>query len=143
MVGAWGIGDAVVGEFGEVVLEKSAFLEASDRGRQCGADEVDDVVGEASADLELPVEEPARAVREEVRVCDVRVAVQQRLVILLPDSIEEVRDRGFAYARLDYLRPALEDLERYLGDRPDAEDATVVESQLHELRQRTQHNDRD
>jgi regulator of sirC expression with transglutaminase-like and TPR domain len=54
-----------------------------------------------------------------------------------------VRDRGFAYARLDYLRPALEDLERYLGDRPDAEDATVVESQLHELRQRTQHNDRD
>ncbi|HEY3596852.1 MAG TPA: SirB1 family protein [Paraburkholderia sp.] len=71
------------------------------------------------------------------------LAVQQRLVILLPGSIEEVRDRGFAYARLDYLRPALEDLERYLGDRPDAEDATVVESQLYELRQRTQHNDRD
>ena len=38
------------------------------------------------------------------------LAVQQRLVILLPESIEEVRDRGFAYARLDYLRPALEDL---------------------------------
>jgi regulator of sirC expression with transglutaminase-like and TPR domain len=71
------------------------------------------------------------------------LAVQERLVILLPDSIEEVRDRGFAYARLDYLRPALEDLERYLGDRPDADDATVVESQLHELRQRTQHDDRD
>jgi regulator of sirC expression with transglutaminase-like and TPR domain len=71
------------------------------------------------------------------------LAVQQRLVILLPDSIEEVRDRGFAYARLDYLRPALEDLERYLGDRPDADDATVVESQLHELRQRTQHDDHD
>jgi regulator of sirC expression with transglutaminase-like and TPR domain len=65
------------------------------------------------------------------------LAVQQRLVILLPESIEEVRDRGFAYARLDYLRPALEDLERYLGDCPDAEDATVVESQLQELRQRT------
>ena len=73
------------------------------------------------------------------------LAVQQRLVILLPGSIEEVRDRGFAYARLDYLRPALEDLEHYLEDRPDAEDATVVEAQLHELRQRTQqqHNDRD
>jgi regulator of sirC expression with transglutaminase-like and TPR domain len=65
------------------------------------------------------------------------LAVQQRLVILLPDSIEEVRDRGFAYARLDYLRPALEDLERYLDDRPDADDATAVESQLNELRQRT------
>ncbi|MEJ8799576.1 SirB1 family protein [Trinickia caryophylli] len=69
------------------------------------------------------------------------LGVQQRLVILLPDNIEEVRDRGFAYARLDYLRPALEDLERYLDDRPDAEDATTVESQLHELRQRTNHGD--
>jgi regulator of sirC expression with transglutaminase-like and TPR domain len=68
------------------------------------------------------------------------LAVQQRLVIVLPGSIEEVRDRGFAYARLDYLRPAVEDLERYLEDRPDAEDATVVETELHELRQRTQQN---
>ncbi|WP_244847157.1 MULTISPECIES: SirB1 family protein [unclassified Caballeronia] len=68
------------------------------------------------------------------------LAVQQRLVIALPDSIEEVRDRGFAYARLDYLRPALEDLERYLEDRPDAVDATVVESELHDLRLRTQEN---
>ena len=67
------------------------------------------------------------------------LAVQQRLVVLLPGSIEEVRDRGFAYARLDYLRPALEDLERYLDDRPDAEDAVTVESQLNELRQRTDH----
>jgi regulator of sirC expression with transglutaminase-like and TPR domain len=69
------------------------------------------------------------------------LAVQQRLVILLPENIEEVRDRGFAYARLDYLRPALEDLERYLDDRPDAEDAMAVESQLQELRQRTDHGE--
>jgi regulator of sirC expression with transglutaminase-like and TPR domain len=69
------------------------------------------------------------------------LAVQRRLVILLPGHIEEVRDRGFAYARLDYVRPALEDLERYLGDRPDADDATTVESQLHELRQRTDHGE--
>lgn len=69
------------------------------------------------------------------------LGIQQRLVILLPESIEEVRDRGFAYARLDYLRPALEDLEHYLDERPDAEDAMVVESQLQELRQRTLDND--
>jgi len=62
-------------------------------------------------------------------------------VIALPNSIEEVRDRGFAYARLDYLRPALEDLQRYIEIRPDAEDATVVETELHELRQRTQQGD--
>ncbi len=67
------------------------------------------------------------------------LAIQQRLVVLLPENIEEVRDRGFAYARLDYLRPALEDLERYLDIRPEAEDATIVETQLNELRQRTDH----
>jgi regulator of sirC expression with transglutaminase-like and TPR domain len=69
------------------------------------------------------------------------LGIQQRLVILLPYSIEEVRDRGFAYARLDYLRPALEDLEHYLDERPDADDAMVVESQLQELRQRTLDNE--
>ncbi|WP_153101741.1 SirB1 family protein [Paraburkholderia hayleyella] len=71
------------------------------------------------------------------------LAVQQRLVILLSDNIEEVRDRGFAYARLNYLRLALEDLEHYLGDRPDADDAAAVETQLHELRQRAQQNNHD
>ncbi|AOL05597.1 MULTISPECIES: SirB1 family protein [Burkholderia] len=71
------------------------------------------------------------------------LAVQQRLVILLPGHLDEVRDRGFAYARLDYLRPALEDLEQYLGERPDADDATVVESQVTELRQRMQRDGED
>jgi regulator of sirC expression with transglutaminase-like and TPR domain len=69
------------------------------------------------------------------------LAVQQRLVVLLPGQLDEIRDRGFAYARLDYLRPALEDLEQYLGERPDAEDATVVESQVAELRERMQRGD--
>lgn len=69
------------------------------------------------------------------------LAVQQRLVILLPENIEEVRDRGLAYARLDYLRPALEDLALYLEERSDAEDATVVEAELRDLRQRTQQSD--
>jgi regulator of sirC expression with transglutaminase-like and TPR domain len=69
------------------------------------------------------------------------LAVQQRLVILLPENIEEVRDRGLAYARLDYLRPALEDLAHYLEERADAEDATVVEAELRDLRLRTQQSD--
>ncbi|KVE39404.1 SirB1 family protein [Burkholderia sp. TSV86] len=69
------------------------------------------------------------------------LAVQERLVILLPGQLDEVRDRGFAYARLDYLRPALEDLETYLGERPDAADATIVEAQVSELRQRMQRDD--
>ncbi|APD36170.1 SirB1 family protein [Burkholderia pseudomallei] len=71
------------------------------------------------------------------------LGVQERLVILLPGQLDEVRDRGFAYARLDYLRPALEDLEAYLGERPDAADATIVEAQVSELRQRMQRDDDD
>ena len=71
------------------------------------------------------------------------LSVQQRLVILLPERIEERRDRGFAFARLDYFRPAVEDLERYLEVRPEAEDAMLIESQLEELRQRTRGNEAD
>jgi regulator of sirC expression with transglutaminase-like and TPR domain len=67
------------------------------------------------------------------------LAVQQRLSILLPQNIEERRDRGLAYARLDYVRPAIDDLRAYLDERPEAEDATVIESQLEDLRQRAQH----
>ncbi|MCY0388803.1 tetratricopeptide repeat protein [Robbsia sp. Bb-Pol-6] len=66
------------------------------------------------------------------------LAVQQRLAILLPQDIEERRDRGLAFARLDYLRPAIEDLQAYLGECPAAEDATVIESQLVDLRRRVQ-----
>lgn len=66
------------------------------------------------------------------------LAVQQRLAILLPQNIEERRDRGLAFARLDYFRPAIEDLQAYLGECPVAEDATLIESQLADLRRRVQ-----
>ena len=64
------------------------------------------------------------------------LAVQQRLVILLPHALDERRDRGIAFARLDCVRPALEDLQCYLDARPDADDADAVEAQLAELRLR-------
>jgi regulator of sirC expression with transglutaminase-like and TPR domain len=64
------------------------------------------------------------------------LAVQQRLVILLPGQADEVRDRGFAYARLEYTRAALNDLEWYLGECPDAADATRVETEAALLRKR-------
>ena len=69
------------------------------------------------------------------------LAVQQRLVILLPHDLEERRDRGLASARLNFVRAALEDLQFYLDERPDAKDAEMVESQLAELRQRASHHD--
>ncbi len=62
------------------------------------------------------------------------LAVQNRLVILLPESIEEVRDRGLAYANLECFRPALADLEAYVTARPDASDTTQIRDRMPALR---------
>lgn len=61
--------------------------------------------------------------------------VQQRLVILLPEDVEEIRDRGLAYANLECPQAALQDLETYLAERPHAHDAAVVRRRLPELRE--------
>jgi len=58
------------------------------------------------------------------------LGVQERLVILLPDSIEEVRDRGLIFAQLEYLRPALVDMHRYLSESPEAEDAGDIREHI-------------
>lgn len=60
--------------------------------------------------------------------------VLERLVILLPDDITERRDRGLAYARLDCPQAAVQDLERYLAQRPYAADAETLRRKLPELR---------
>ena len=62
------------------------------------------------------------------------LAVQERLVILLPDDITERRDRGLAYARLECPQAALQDIERYLAQRPYAADAETLRRKLPELR---------
>lgn len=61
------------------------------------------------------------------------LAVQQRLVILLPDSAEERRDRGMAYAELGQPLQALDDLTEYLAARPTAEDTAAVQRRVNEL----------
>jgi regulator of sirC expression with transglutaminase-like and TPR domain len=61
------------------------------------------------------------------------LAVQQRLVILLPESAEERRDRGIAYAELGQPLQALDDLTEYLAERPTAEDAAAVQRRVNEL----------
>lgn len=60
--------------------------------------------------------------------------VQHCLVILLPDEIDERRDRGLAYAQLDCPQAALEDLQAYLAQRPYAADAAALREQLPGLR---------
>lgn len=63
------------------------------------------------------------------------LAVQQRLVILLPEDITERRDRGLAYANLLRPKPALQDLENYLRQRPYASDAAMLREKLPGLRE--------
>ena len=60
--------------------------------------------------------------------------VQQRLVILLPDEISERRDRGLAYANLDCPQAALNDIEAYLAECPNAPDAHLLLQRLPHLR---------
>ncbi len=62
------------------------------------------------------------------------LAVQQRLVILLPEDITERRDRGLAHASLSHPQPALQDLENYLAKRPYAADADTLRERLPGLR---------
>jgi regulator of sirC expression with transglutaminase-like and TPR domain len=68
------------------------------------------------------------------------LGVQERLVILLPNEIEEVRDRGLALAQLDYIRPAIDDMQNYLTKSPEASDAADIKEQLLDLERSLKHH---
>ena len=63
------------------------------------------------------------------------LAVQERLVVLLPQAWEERRDRGLTWAELGARHAAATDLEAYLKHRPEAADALGIAERLNELRQ--------
>ncbi|MGB7541029.1 MAG: tetratricopeptide repeat protein [Burkholderiales bacterium] len=63
------------------------------------------------------------------------LAVMHRMLLVMPESAEELRDRGFVYQRLECFRPALSDLQNYLRRRPQAPDATEIHGKIIELRQ--------
>jgi regulator of sirC expression with transglutaminase-like and TPR domain len=62
------------------------------------------------------------------------VAVQDRLVILLPQAWSEYRDRGLAHALRGQTELAVKDLEIYLGNAQDALDIDAIAEQLSSLR---------
>lgn len=62
------------------------------------------------------------------------LAVQERLVVLLPKSWSEVRDRGMAHLALGQHVQALRDLETYLLHAEQVVDADAVAAQAAELR---------
>jgi regulator of sirC expression with transglutaminase-like and TPR domain len=63
------------------------------------------------------------------------LAVMHRMLLVMPESAEELRDRGLVYQRLDCFRPALSDLQNYLRRRPQAPDAADIHTRIVELKQ--------
>ena len=61
------------------------------------------------------------------------LAVQQRLVVLLPSAWEERRDRGLAFAELSRFSDALADLEAYLENGAAAADRTAIQRRVSDL----------
>ncbi|OGA13445.1 MAG: hypothetical protein A3H32_14925 [Betaproteobacteria bacterium RIFCSPLOWO2_02_FULL_63_19] len=63
------------------------------------------------------------------------LAIMHRMLLVVPESAAELRDRGMLYRQLDCFRPALTDLRDYLRRRPDAPDASDVHTCIVELQQ--------
>ena len=63
------------------------------------------------------------------------LAVVERLLLIDPAALGEVRDRGIIHARLGTWVEAVRDLEAYLRDRPGAPDAESVRHHLRTVRQ--------
>jgi regulator of sirC expression with transglutaminase-like and TPR domain len=62
------------------------------------------------------------------------IAVQDRLLILLPDAWVEYRDRGLAFAEMGDLQLAVSDLEIYVEHSDDTLDREAIAQRVQELR---------
>jgi len=62
------------------------------------------------------------------------IAVQDRLLVLLPDAWIEYRDRGLAWAEMGDAQLAVDDLEIYIAHTDDALDRDGMERRVQELR---------
>ena len=56
-----------------------------------------------------------------------------RILRLLPDNADALRDRGLAYLKMGYRQGARNDLARYLQLNPDATDSGPLRERLVEL----------
>ena len=70
--------------------------------------------------------------REQDRPAEL-LAVLNRILVVAPDATAELRDRGYAYQKLDCYRAALKDLSDYAEREPRAPDAEEVRVRMAEL----------
>ena len=62
------------------------------------------------------------------------LAASERILLLAPDGVEELRDRGMLYARLGQAAAAVRSWEEYLRRAPTAADAPAVRNRLRAVR---------
>jgi len=63
------------------------------------------------------------------------LGVVERLLLLRPDALTEVRDRGLLQAQMGAVEAALDDLQHYLQLSPEAPDAPLITQHIAALRQ--------
>jgi len=61
------------------------------------------------------------------------LAAVERILLLLPDTLLEMRDRGLLYYQLGLYTQATQDLQSYLTRVPDADDAPVIRRLLTQM----------
>ncbi|MDB5915139.1 MAG: hypothetical protein JWP22_3814, partial [Ramlibacter sp.] len=66
------------------------------------------------------------------------IAVQNRLLVLLPDAWAEYRDRGLAHAEQGHTGRAVEDLETYLVHAQESLDIDAIADRVADLRRARQ-----
>ncbi len=66
------------------------------------------------------------------------LAAIDRILLLIPDSLQERRDRGLIYYQTGRLPEARDDLKYYLRNHPDAQDAFVLQQVIAQITQTLQ-----
>lgn len=62
------------------------------------------------------------------------IASIERILLLMPDSLPHIRDYGLLLAHVEKNSSAIEQLEKYLKEMPDAEDAESIKEQIQKLK---------
>ncbi len=88
----------------------------------------------SSRDILMRMLRNLKSVYHDRKDFDRLLEVQNRLVVLLPEVSTERRDRGLIYAQLECPRAALEDLDFYLTEAPDAAEAPEIRETISVLR---------
>ena len=65
------------------------------------------------------------------------LTVIELILSLVPESPDELRDRGMIYYHLDYTQGALRDLQRFIELQPDSNERKVIEAIIETLAEQT------